>query len=74
MSEWISVKERIPNDEELKKSESWDFLCRVLVPQDGGDAASETLICHFKFFEREWDTTGIIVTHWMPMPDPPKED
>lgn len=74
MSEWISVKDRLPNDEDLKKSEEYDFLCRVIIPQDGGDAIPETRICHFGLFERKWDTTGIIVTHWMPLPDPPKED
>ena len=58
MSEWISVKDRLP--------EPWT---EVLVwrgseyPIVSSEVTSTGLWCHF-----------FNITHWMPLPEPPKED
>ena len=59
MSEWISVKDRLP-----KPFES------VLVFRDGKISIDYSE-------ENGWfayDFNGKRVTHWMPLPEPPKED
>ena len=62
--EWISVKDRLPE----KKNES--YLCCVdscLFP--GSQYISIRAFCD----DGKWETNGT-VTHWMPMPEPPKEE
>ena len=67
MSEWISVKERLP-------SEKGHYLCRwhgVTCPEGMTD------VLNFDGKEFPWTTifpsARNIVTHWMPLPEPPKE-
>lgn len=60
---WISVKERMPKDEE-----------KVLIFADGE--------IHLMTYNANWqDFTGIEdcfeeskIKHWMPLPEPPKEE
>lgn len=49
---WISVKDRLPNDQELKESENWCFLCRLVVPDDGGVYFGRTEIVRFDLLLR----------------------
>ena len=61
--EWISVKDRLPE----KKNEA--YLCSLdscLFP--GSQYISIRAFCG----DGEWDANGT-VTHWMPLPEPPKE-
>ena len=64
MSEWIPVSERLPVD--------W---CPVLVMVR--DVGSPLLGSYREnvWFHEQWNTTFIngVVTHWMPLPEPPKE-
>lgn len=68
MSEWISVKERVPDD--------WK---RVLVcirhkhnPEDG---YREIGILHWtKPYGWSMKDNYYEITHWMPLPEPPKEE
>ena len=67
MSEWISVKDRLPEHDE-----------KVIAYYGFGD-------CNLRFVSTldyyahdpnpHWqhESTGLIVTHWMPLPEPPKE-
>ena len=55
MSDWISVKERLP--------EPWTQVIGIL--PDGGFRVTWT------YYDGSWWDSGI--THWMPLPDPPKE-
>ena len=72
MNEWISVKDRLPESDEL-----------VLVLVDGKPTRNITLVGAYElanydkeegwFLEMwpEWE--GAKVTYWMPLPEPPKE-
>ena len=56
---WISVKDRLPDEGEY-----------VLVWESQGFAYCDKLICGI------WNigaNNGAIITHWMPLPEPPKE-
>lgn len=62
--EWISVKDRLPD----KKCEA--YLCSLdscLFP--GSQYISIRAFCD----DGEWEANGT-VTHWMPLPEPPKEE
>ena len=60
MSEWISVKERLPEEEE-----------RVLVYLDSNRSYTKTDTD--RLINSKWVRWGRDVTHWMPLPEPPKE-
>ena len=68
MSEWISVKERLP-----ERPKGWPRCeirrCYFLVALKSGCVKS----LGFEFGDMRWHTTGSPVTHWMPLPEPPKE-
>ena len=62
-TEWISVKDRLP-----------EIMCDVLSYEFRGDI-SIAYLC-----EKEWRCLesgdvmdGSCVTHWMPLPEPPKQ-
>ena len=62
MTDWISVKDDIPVNED-----------DVLVLLDGKNAD----IAWFNGYDGTWHTNGYYsgtVTHWMPLPEPPRED
>lgn len=65
MSEWVSVKDRLPEDG-----------TRVLCYCRG----NQYDICHFQkkrkaWFDRSWNSYAQdYVTHWMPLSELPKED
>ena len=70
---WISVKDRLPEDEEL-----------VLILYKNGAMFVGYCGKQYCDFERRWriktalNSTKLLnlgrVTHWMPLPEPPKED
>lgn len=59
--QWISVKDRLPNEEE-----------RVLVAVDSDK--SYTKIDTDRMIHRQWVRWGMSVTHWMPLPEPPTKE
>ena len=61
---WIPVTERLPDD----FSEN---LCRVIRPIPGGKYVRETKVLWCDY-DKSWSCEGLIVTHWMPLPEPPK--
>lgn len=72
--EWISVEDRLP---EIKEGHCSDT---VLVYLEGGGMAftdlEETFFGDFVFGIEKMDPNGEYgpeVTHWMPLPEPPKE-
>ena len=67
---WISVKERLPDDR-------GNFITKIHC--DNGDWIE---VNTFDYMEKEWWHDAVnctakatdFVTHWMPLPEPPKED
>ena len=59
MREWISVKERLPSDEKT-------VLCVT--------KNNRPFVCRYKHAWERWAVSlNVEVTHWMPLPEPPKE-
>lgn len=71
--DWVSVKDRLPNDEEMKRSRCWDFLCNVIIPENGGGFSSEYMVLRFNSSDKRWRCEKMIVTHWAEI-EPPKEE
>lgn len=64
---WIPVSERLP------EAESGDTSKPVLVTD--GDCMAIAELFNFELCEPYWSYTGIgDITHWMPLPEPPKEE
>jgi hypothetical protein len=61
MSEWISVKDRLPDD-----------CQKVLIYTQANKIAHEMYV-HF-YDSRANSPIWNIVTHWMPLPPPPKQE
>jgi hypothetical protein len=64
---WIPVGEKLPE---------WlvECLCSVTVPERGGTYHTEYKVLHIsELHTNEWNCTGMIVTHWMPLPQPPQK-
>ena len=73
MSEWISVKDKLP------KSNKYNRL--IAFRDDGdGDGFIDCDVTYFKGkfykFNYQYEENLLIndVTHWMPLPEPPKEN
>lgn len=75
MSEWISVKDRLPSDE-------YDWMLISPVAQESPKLRLIPMVAERR--KGRWasqeDDSGdiekwlhIIVTHWMPLPDPPRD-
>ena len=70
VQEWISVKERYP-------AKSNSYICRCIV-NDCDDMPFYMVLSYILYdknphFQHE-GTGDMKVTHWMPLPEPPKED
>ncbi len=64
---WISVKNRLPGW--LEKC-----LCSVIIPEDGGGYSRDfRILCISEFKSSNWNCKNAIVTHWMPLPEPPDD-
>lgn len=69
MSEWISVNERVPANYDT----GMNYLVRVVMPADGGTFVRQTRVIAYDFLDKKWCCNGMIVTHWMPLPEPPED-
>lgn len=67
-SEWVSVKDRLPEVGEYNVAADTDYGKKVTACELNKDGNwihdGEETFCHSYYFE---------VTHWMPLPEPPKE-
>lgn len=65
--EWISVKERMPE-------KSCGYLCHVIIPNNG-ESFEDIKIIRYNIYNKCWlcKSNDGIITHWMPLPDLPKE-
>lgn len=62
MNIWISVKDSLP--ERLEKC-----LCRVIIPESGGGYSIDYKILYMYKGSIDWNCSGVIVTHWMLIPN-----
>lgn len=75
MSKWISVKDRLPDRDGLTDDET-EY---VLVCENTETGYQNVSVCGYeKTGWSDWDNFGTInsglITHWMPLPEAPKED
>lgn len=81
MTEWISVKDRLPDDEQevLVIAHGWDGRL-VYVGSHKRVEAQKSWLTGITNKSSEWSLWGWsylkepMVTHWMPLPEPPKEE
>jgi len=66
MTEWISVKDRLPDM-------CTGVLCYVTIPEKGRAVTSIRILKYYKA-GKSWNCDGMIVTHWMPLSAPPEVD
>lgn len=68
MTEWISVKEKLPK-------ETGDYLTFILRPDGRGEPKREYRVLYWggHGYDERWSCRDAIVIHRMPLPDPPKE-
>ena len=76
MSEWISVKDRLPNPADNLSHNRGLYLTYVLARDfcalnDKSEKVYVPMI--MRFSEKGWHITDVKVTHWMPIPEPPSE-
>lgn len=71
MDEWISIKDRLPRENEYKGKHG---LNQLIVYTHGDSVASTAEFNGCRWFQ--WANDGpheIHVSYWMPFPEPPKE-
>lgn len=81
MDEWISVKERLPEDDLPENTKRLSI--KVLVASSNGGRNGVRTIsrqrwvtnCYpLEYHKWEWSREAECITHWMPLPEPPKKD
>ena len=86
--QWISVKDRLPNVEKTSRSLRRESSCVLIVSYDNVYVAHlcedwsdrkhfifEACNCNCRVFDMEIDAWKLDqVTHWMPLPEAPKEE
>lgn len=72
--EWISVKDRLPE----RCLHDWVLVQTMLIPEKYYGVPHIAELRDGIWYSNECDkpleeTCGVIATHWMPLPEPPKE-
>jgi hypothetical protein len=67
--EWISVKDRLPEVILYEGGKSWN--CVLVYGKDNFDCGSDIQVVSVPWLLGKGSMDGI--THWMPLPEPPKE-
>ena len=69
---WISVKDRLPDDEEAVLI-YWGFDFGKGLEGEEYYAIAQYICSEPKPYWSEHDKDTMVVTHWMPLPEPPEE-
>lgn len=78
-SQWVSVKERLPEDDHSvnKHIEGEKFGFLTVLAYNGVVKQTNRFFCNATQFGLPktcgWEWASSNVTHWMPLPEPPKE-
>lgn len=72
MSEWISVKDRLPVERSDMGNVKYKTVEVIVHEPDGSVFCCEFIAGNTIDFWSEFSDNAI-PTHWMPMPEPPKE-
>lgn len=72
MDKWISVKDRLPEDDLPKTAKQVKVL--TAIKGKSGYAVRSQLRWKNYYGDWVWRYSAGEVTHWMPLPEPPKED
>lgn len=76
VQEWISVKDRLPEDDLPKGSKVKQIKVLTALKSDKGVWTIRSQMRYRDSWSREyrwiWKYSGSDVTHWMPLPQPPK--
>lgn len=67
---WINVKDKLPKNGQ-------NTLCfpHYIIAMFGVDDEGEGIAAEFSVWDKEWERDlKIEVTHWVPLPEPPKID
>ena len=82
MNEWISVKDRMPEDDLPEESKRCDIAVLVCTAGRRSSVKKVTRTCYGydKYMKTPvhtrrwyWARDILHVTHWMPLPEPPEE-
>lgn len=65
--EWISVKDRLPEDARKSNGDNWQFSNAVLTSDSKGNIDID---CYWNGL-KAWESDNKDITHWMPLPEPP---
>ena len=75
VQKWIPVTERLPEereeDDEGEKHTASDFVQVAVMDSLGNKFVTDDMLCDGKWVNYPWG--DFEVTHWMPLPEPPKE-
>ena len=63
--QWISVKDRLPKE---------DGFYNVYMNGDIWGKPEEWAVTSCGFYDGKWDEDAATISHWMPLPEPPKEE
>ena len=66
---WTPISVEKPEKGNITHKHS-DYLCTVLIPSLGGAYRKEIKALSYDAYQKRWNCEGMIVTHWMPAPDP----
>lgn len=72
---WIPVTERLPEANEFEEAGGMSKVVLGIAKNDSGFSLFNPCLCVY-LSDGRWIFRGkpVTVTHWMPLPDPPKEE
>lgn len=74
IGQWISIKERPPIDETKDYQKKWEENPEFLVMIKDGVVPTCLYFDGVDWYANDGESFTYNVTHWMPLPEPPKED
>ena len=66
-NQWISVKDRLPESQDIE--DECNYYCLIYTR----NGVSRAMYCNGEWYTNYTSKVFINVTHWMPLPNPPKE-